>query len=301
LEYHLAKVILIVSLSQEINTHSLPVEIICIDDASKVSFYPLLDRLEANPSIRLVRLKENRGRPAIRNLLAKEANYEHLLFLDNDGLPQHEDFVRKYLQSIESHPNAIIFGGRTYYPQAPKDQSYFLHWKYGQHREAVPAFKRNQKPYYGFQSNNFAVPKAVFTALQFDETVRLYGHEDTLFGLTAKSLNIPLVHIDNPAIHTGLEKKNVFLDKAAQACSNALFIYNATGHKAGRAIKMALNLEALYIARIVRWIIGNAISLIRINLLGSNPSLFLLDVYKLHLILTLLSKNKPTYKGFKTL
>src|SRR5688572_12330280 len=63
-------------------------EIILYDDASKDKYRKRHRYLNEEPEVRYVELRENIGRAAIRNRLAQDANFNYLLFLDNDsGLP----------------------------------------------------------------------------------------------------------------------------------------------------------------------------------------------------------------------
>ncbi|MBK9012976.1 MAG: hypothetical protein IPM82_02230 [Saprospiraceae bacterium] len=65
-------------------------------------------------------------------------------------------------------------------------------------------------------TNNFLIPRQLFLEIQFDETLRQYGHEDTLFGMELARRQVPIVHIDNPLEHIGLEPVDVFLRKTEQ-------------------------------------------------------------------------------------
>ncbi len=55
-------------------------------------------------------LGSNIGRSAIRNLLAKDANYDLLLFLDADVIPVKDDFISKYITAF-TESTQLIFGG----------------------------------------------------------------------------------------------------------------------------------------------------------------------------------------------
>ena len=67
-------------------------EIICMDDGSKL-FLP--ENLEINSleNCSFEILKNNVGRSAIRNLLAKKASFDNLLFLDSDTIPVENNFI----------------------------------------------------------------------------------------------------------------------------------------------------------------------------------------------------------------
>ena len=78
---------------------------------------------------------ENKGRTATRNLLANDASYDWLLFLDADVLPKNSDFIATYLKAVEINDDPVIFGGITYVLEAP-EKSKRLRWVYGKEREA---------------------------------------------------------------------------------------------------------------------------------------------------------------------
>lgn len=196
----------------------LPVEIRIYEDASRLEFSQPNASLASIPGVVYCYLSENMGRAKIRNLLAKEAVYDYLLFLDADSAVESVSFLDAYLSLRKA--NAVIYGGRTYAVRAPVDSVFLLHWRVGTRRECAPASLRRQKPYLSFMSNNFMVHRALFDEIGFDESIHNYGHEDTVFGLRLKQMGIPLIHIDNPLEHTGLEPASVFLEKTRLAAEN---------------------------------------------------------------------------------
>ncbi|MCC6726469.1 MAG: hypothetical protein IT258_18350, partial [Saprospiraceae bacterium] len=94
------------------------------------------------------------------------------------------------------------------------------HWYYGRYREQTTAAARSRSPYHGFMTNNFLISKSIFLSILFDETLRQYGHEDTLFGMKLAERKVPILHIDNPLEHIGLESTEVFLQKTRQGLEN---------------------------------------------------------------------------------
>src|SRR5436190_1486313 len=70
---------------------------ICIyDDCSEERYRVKHRDLNHFPEIRYVELRQNIGRSALRNRLAKDANYEYLLFLDNDSALPDNQFLKRY-------------------------------------------------------------------------------------------------------------------------------------------------------------------------------------------------------------
>lgn len=190
---------------------NLNFEILIIDDASEARKKNHLKAFEEKP-FRIIYLTGNIGRSAIRNLLAKEAIFDLLLFLDADGKIRNNDFIKIYLNNFYKD---IVSGGRVYADLKP-DKNYFLHWNYG--------FNVESKSQSFFHSNNFIIKKSVFDILKFDEQIKNYGYEDVVFGLEAKKLGISMMTIDNKVIHDDLKSNQQFLNDVDQSLNNLLKI-----------------------------------------------------------------------------
>lgn len=232
-------------------------------------------------------LEKNIGRSAIRNLLAKNATYEHLLFLDADTMVVKTDFIKNYLASIKKE-SEIIYGGIRYQDTPPPKEEK-LRWIYGIKREALAVEERRKQPHLRFLTLNFLIKKSVFSKLQFNEEIPNLRHEDTLFALDAKAKNIKVEHIDNSVVHLGLESSEVFLRKSRESVESLkLFVDQGLI----RAEETALSAKALQLKKnkrdfIVKKFYKNFQSSMEKNLLSENPSLYLFDVYRLGYYLSL--------------
>ena len=189
-------------------------EILLFDDAS-VSKYENAQLVD--DKIKYKELTTNQGRSKIRNLLAKEALFDAVLFLDCDSAIQKADFIKAYVQHYQD--NSVVYGGRTY-DKVPPEDAYYFRWKYGTEREIVSADKRILNPYRSFMTNNFMITKEVFMQIGLNESLNGYGHEDTLFGIELREKKIPIIHIENPAVHIGLETVDEFLEKTKEGIAN---------------------------------------------------------------------------------
>jgi len=69
-------------------------------------------------------------------------------------------------------------------------------------------------------TNNFLIPKSIYLTVKLDETLKGYGHEDTLFGLELNKRKIAIKHIDNPLCHIGLENFEYYLEKTEEGIRN---------------------------------------------------------------------------------
>ena len=260
----------------------IPFEIICIDDCSDDHWQALNRGLEALEHVAYRELEANIGRSAIRNLLVKSAVYPYLLFLDCDSGIMRTDFIRTYADQLS--PDAILYGGRQYSALPPADPSMYLHWLFGVRREALPVGIRQKAPYDRFMTNNFLAPKSVMERIPFEEKLRQYGHEDTLFGFELKRASIPIRHLDNPVEHLGLEPAEVFLDKTRKSVENLVVVHRLQPELETSLLKWGKRFHLLSPpSGVSRQLLSN----LRQRLISGKPRLFLLDAYKLLVFLSI--------------
>ncbi|MGF7141224.1 glycosyltransferase involved in cell wall biosynthesis [Roseimarinus sediminis] len=272
------------TLHEQLLASSISFEILVVDDCSD-------DRscVEVNQSIRqlsntrFIQLDKNCGRSFVRNYLIQQANGEFLLFLDGDVFPCTNDFIQHYLS--KRHAGDVIVGGLRYREQL-KDERNALRWRYGVEREALLAKERKRKPYSSFMSGNFLINAKVFSRLRFDESLKKYGHEDTLLGLALKKDQYTIKHIDNPVFHDGLESNEVFLEKTRIAVENLYQLI--TNHPAAtdlfkevKLLKLYKILQSILLNKpVARWFHRNEKQLAT-GLCSGKLSLRYLDWYKL--------------------
>lgn len=201
----------------------LDYEILCYDDYSSENIRLQNQPVKNNSHVVYKDMSRNLGRAGIRNLLATEAKYPYLLFLDGDSGIIREDFITQYLDYLDI--GSVLYGGRKYADIKPEKQEYILHWKYGSLKEALAKAKRIEAPYLNFQTNNFLISKTTFKLLEFDEQVSGYGYEDLLFSYQLKQRHIPIIHLENEVLHLGLEKTSDFLKKTQNAIHNLSMLY----------------------------------------------------------------------------
>lgn len=253
-------------------------EILVFDDCSPIKCEEN-KAIENLANVEYRELKENLGRSRIRNLLADEAKGDILIFLDGDSKIVRDDFLKRYLQAIETKD--VVRGGTVYCSKEKCPKGYELHWKYGTKIEANRALQGEDM----FTTNNFCIRKKVFSSVRFREDIKGYGHEDTLFKLDLEEFNFSFQNIDNPVEHLGLKKFKDFISSNENAVITLRNIFlNQRNKKIIQRIKIVnvynklakLHLVGLYVLfyKITRRLM--------LSLLAKrNPSLFILNLYKL--------------------
>lgn len=268
------------TLYDQLQACAKPFEIVCYDDASDQKYRLLNQSISSLPGVIYKELAENIGRSCIRNLLAENSQYEYLLFLDCDSRVTSTQFIKTYLDNAS--PDAVLYGGRSYASEIPGEKDKYLRWYYGVHRESVSYEIRRQRPYKSFMTNNFMIPRAIFDSIKFNEMVKGYGHEDTLFGNMLRKHAIPLIHLDNPLCHLGLESSEEFLLKTEQGLRNLLlFMKEGIVIQDVKIVNYYKLVKRFGVSAIIKWVFKFFRNSIRINLKSDHPSLLLFDYYKL--------------------
>ncbi len=205
-------------------------EIIIGDDGSSAEFRARYLALSGE-KVKVVVSETNIGRAAIRNRLISEAKGDQMLIIDADamvpGTP--EAYLQAWLPFISKA--SVISGGIIYREVPPGDPDLLLRWQYGRKREQKKAAERNKDPYGTFTTFNVLIDKQVFSRLRFNEELKQYGHEDTLFGYQLKKAGIKILHIDNGLLHEGLETNMDFLSKTRFSIENLSRLYDIVTDK----------------------------------------------------------------------
>ncbi|PWA07199.1 glycosyltransferase family 2 protein [Flavobacterium psychrotolerans] len=281
---------LVSTLHKQVEATGIIFEIICLDDASNL-FFLENEKINGLEHSSYEILETNIGRSKIRNLLAKKAKYDWLLFLDSDVFPKKESFISEYIQQINTEEK-IVNGGLLYQTEKP-EKSKLLRWVYGKKREALPYNTREHNPYLCFLTLNFLIPKAVFEKVSFNETIPNLRHEDTLFSYNLMQKKIKIVHIDNPIYHYGLDdfenaikKENDSLLALKHLIDNRLLPTDYI-----RISKIFSKIKDLKLIPIFSFFHKTTRIPFLKNLSSTNPSLFLFDLYRLGYLCTLENKS----------
>ena len=270
------------SLSRQAKEQNIPCEIIVADDASTRNECKQKNRLiNSLPHCTYIDLEKNIGRASIRNLLADKAQGEWLLFLDCDGMPLDDLFLKRYRQAITNHTEADIICGGIIHPKELPASNMSLRYTYEKAAEKHhTATKRNERPYASFRTFNFIIRRKVFLQVKFDESFRHYGYEDVLFGIQLKESGFRIAHIDNPLENKDIETNEIFLRKTEEA----LRTLAEHADKLGDSVHLHhlyLRLQRIGLLPIVRKLFQWSTPTLQRNLLSNTPNLPCFAFYKL--------------------
>ena len=285
---------LVHDLYQQAEKLNVDYEIIVADDKSESKFRKINKIITGLKNVKYIELDQNIGRSKIRNKLADISSFDFLLFMDCDSKIIKSDFLKKYIEFCLTK-DVVVYGGRIY-DVKPSDDQLYLHWVFGKEREEIPTEIRSIQPNACFMTNNFLINKALFNKIRFNEFIRRYGHEDTLFGYELKVNNVKIIHIDNPLIHTGLEKCDDFIRKTQAGLNNLKIIVSQNGYLKELINDITVlkyyNILKIFRLRYVFSLIFNGLKpVILKNLCSRNPKLYLFDFFKLGFLTSLMLKK----------
>jgi len=261
---------------------TFPIEIRCYDDYSNSHFKSVNQEIIQLNGIIYKELDKNIGRSKIRNLLARESVYSHLLFLDCDSQVTESSFLSNYCTYLDQD---VVVGGRIY-PITPPSMEYVLHWKMGKLKEESDAAERSDAPNESFMSNNFLIRKELFIQITMDENLNGYGHEDTKFGYELRENNIKITHIDNPVVHEKLDNTDDYLNKTAEGIKNFYLILKDGYGTNTKLAKAYFLIQTLFLTPLYIFLYSILSKKVEKNLRSGSPSPLCFDLYKLYLLLT---------------
>jgi len=165
----------------------------------------------AQCSVTLITAYENKGRSFGRNYLFNAAKADWVLFLDADMHPYTRNFLKNYIDIIKTNQADIIFGGfQVEAKRGPAATE--IHRKMSLISDCENAAKRQALGPKNVASSNLCVKKHVLIEEPFDDNFIGWGWEDSEWAArTSKAYR--LIHIDNPALHLGLETTSTLLSR----------------------------------------------------------------------------------------
>lgn len=268
---------LAVELQKQITAHNIEAEVIVMDDASPDDALRNTNKaIDSLPHCRFIQLPSNVGIARIRNLLADEARYDYMLFLDADVFPVNNNFITQYLTARNDAD--VVCGGLLFRDTPPSPQC-TLRYKYGSRIEAQSVEKRMTQPYGEFRTLNFFISRRAFMATRFNEDFVRYGHEDTFFGKELQQKGFSITHIDNPIYHDVPDTNEQFLAKTRRSIENMQQHHDRLASHV-RLIQLYDKLHRYHLDGAVAATFNCIESLLTHNLMSANPSLFLFNIYK---------------------
>ena len=284
-------VTLVSSLRQQAEALGIVYEILVADDGSDdsavVSYNETINQWE---HCRYLVQPVNQGRAAIRNVLAREARFDTLLFLDSDTMITNDRFLARYLQ-IGAEP--VVVGGITIEGD-PVILRHNLRYRYEKAEEQHhTAAMRQHSPYQHIRTTNLLIRHEVMLQHPFDERFRYYGYEDVLLGKVLRQAQVPIVHIDNPIGFCTFESNPNFVAKTEESL-RTLHQFRADLRGYSRLLTFVGGIHIPAILALIRlWhrLFGKAE---KWNLCGPHPSLFIFKLYRLGYFLSLRQHNKKS-------
>ena len=253
-------------------------EIIVGDDASTDEATVTRNEvIEFLPNCEFVRMETNVGRAHLRNWLIDYSHFDYVLLFDADAEVISDNFLWKYWTARQE--NAVIVGGVATPQSAPKGCELRLKYELAAEKLRTLPY-RQQYPYDFFTTFSVMFHRQVLDQVQFDERITEYGYEDALMGVRLSELNIPVIHIDNPLLHTGINDNESFLCNSEAALRTLSMMGEPMTNKArvsqsyNKLVKWRLKPIFLFFYRISK-------GAMRKNLLSHRPSLFIFNLYKL--------------------
>ncbi len=271
---------LVTELKSQADALGITYEILVQDDASKTF-------LEENSEINLLQHcsytlnHENLGRGNNINLLNNRAQFDYVLIMEADAFPEKKNYLQNVIASINSETQ-VLFGGVTY-PNEKPEKDKLLRWKYGNERESVPLSERLRNPYHFVFTWNLVLKKELLSNYHFPYNVKDYGYEDVVFIKQLKENNVPIQHIENKFIHFNSETSLTFIEKTEKAVAtlNQLIISNKLDLKDTKIGKAYRIIQFWQLDGVIRFLFKKLSKQMIANLTSSNPSLIVLDLYKL--------------------
>ena len=254
----------------------IPFEILVVDDGSAEEIQAENRRIEAWENCHYRILPQNVGPARIRNVLADQAHYPYLLFMDADTMPASSTFLRSYWE--QRMKGGIVCGGFIY-ERMNTPAMCPLRYQYGIQVEERSAEERNRQPYSQFISMCFLADKEVFQTVRFDDTMH-FGYEDAWFGILLQQAAVPLKYIDNPVFHQTTDKADDYLRKIRFSIQN-LAAHRHRLQPYIRLLQWHHKAERLHLTRWIRLVFTWTEPWLVRNLTGTHPSMHLFAFYKL--------------------
>ena len=232
------------------------------------------------PLCHYIERKKNVGRAAIRNFLAKEAQYPWLLFIDSNMNVISNEYLANYQKEEE---NDVIYGGYQIKKDAHTQKRLKYNLRYIFELASVQNGDyriRQTNPYGDFHTSNFIVKRSIMLKYPFDERFFHYGYEDVLWGKTLKDNQISIHHVDNPLGYEHFIGNISFINKTEESL-HTLYQFRRELQDYSKIISYANKVKSWHLYAPCQRLFPLLSLPIKARLTGNKPSIFLFNIYKL--------------------
>ena len=270
---------LVLELHKQCKDCGINFEILCQDDASKSTLNAFNENVNALSHCSFVALEENLAHRENRNSLAKQAKYDFLLFIDGDSIIICPDFIKKYIFNLKDYD--VVYGGRLHPEKCPSNNQK-LRWKYGKFIEDKSAENRKKNPYQSLLFNDTVIKKECFDRIKFDKNIKKYGHDDTQLSYQLSLLKSKIIHIENPVEHGDIDTNSNYLNKTKESLENLILLHQQKKIDVDfiRLLQLYHFLKRTKSTFIISKIHRIFEKYLVQNLTGSNPNLFLFNLFR---------------------
>lgn len=256
-------------------------EIIVMEDGGKDQVKAIANhKINELSHCRYIRKKENVGRAYNINNLVKEAQGFWCLIIDCDARVIAPTFIRDYINATKQHDVDVIIGGLANPTSLPSPKA-TLRYKYEKMAEPyhTPEYC-NANPYSRFCTFNVIIKRTLILCTPFHPSFTQYGYEDTLLGVELRRKKAKIIYIKNPLQHLGFDNNDIYLKKTETALTmlykagDILLPYTRIG-------KILKKCKKWHIEKPIYFFFKVAKPLLRKNLLGNSPNIYIFEFYKL--------------------
>lgn len=196
------------------NTPATDYEVILVDDGSSDGTENMAVDFRKHINFKYYKLK-NSGPATARNMGAKLANGEFILFVDDDVIA-FPDLINAHLYAHEKNPETAVIGYTPFASECITNRNVAYHQQRWDNIFKKMASKEEQLPYYYFMTLNVSLSRDIFWKLGgLDESFKCANFEDTEFGYRLFESGIKLSFLKEAY---ALHMYNTTLLKSCQRC-----------------------------------------------------------------------------------
>lgn len=268
---------LVADLQRQAEALAVSYEIIVADDGSTDADTIAENRaVNQLPHCRYIEQPRNVGRAAIRNFLARQAQFDWLLFIDSDMTVVNDRYLSNYLsdQTADVIDGGVCIGGDA---ESLRHNLRYRYEKASEHEHT--AERRRQAPYRDFHTANFLIRRELMRSHPFDDRFRYYGYEDVLFGKQLRQDRIAITHIDNPMGFCTFESNADFVAKTEEGL-RTLHTFRSELRGYSRLLTFVDGIHVPAVLTFIRLSHRLLRGVVRKNLCSSHPFPKLLSLYK---------------------